>query len=195
LHIKLFGWTCVGEPPTDKKYMMVSGPHTSNWDFYILLMYLFKYRIPIHWLGKSNLFKGPFAPLVRWMGGIPVDRSKSNNLAQQVIDFYNDADELIVLITPEGTRSKVDKWKTGFYHIAHGANIPINSGYVDFEIKELGWGPRWVPTGEVEKEIGEIRAFFATKSGKYPELGPDRFGTDRVPFVAAGASRLCNTKG
>jgi 1-acyl-sn-glycerol-3-phosphate acyltransferase len=173
LHIKLFGWTCVGEPPTDKKYMMVSGPHTSNWDFYILLMYLFKYRIPIHWLGKSNLFKGPFAPLVRWMGGIPVDRSKSNNLAQQVIDFYNDADELIVLITPEGTRSKVDKWKTGFYHIAHGANIPINSGYVDFEIKELGWGPRWVPTGEVEKEIGEIRAFFATKSGKYPELGPD----------------------
>jgi 1-acyl-sn-glycerol-3-phosphate acyltransferase len=173
LHIKLFGWTCVGEPPTDKKYMMVSGPHSSNWDFYILLMYLFKYRIPIHWLGKSNLFKGPFAPLVRWMGGIPVDRSKSNNLAQQVIDFYNDADELIVLITPEGTRSKVDKWKTGFYHIAHGANIPINSGYVDFEIKELGWGPRWVPTGEVEKEIGEIRAFFATKSGKYPELGPD----------------------
>lgn len=173
LHLWLFGWKIIGEPPAEKKYLMVSGPHTSNWDFYLLMMYMFKHGIAIHWLGKHTLFEGAIGIFSSWFGGIPVNRKKSTNVAQQVVDFYDNSEQLIVLVTPEGTRAKVENWKTGFYHIAHDAGIPIIAGFCDFTKKEIGIGPTWHTTTDVDKGIAEIKAFFATVDGKYPELGPD----------------------
>jgi 1-acyl-sn-glycerol-3-phosphate acyltransferase len=116
-------------------------------------------------MGKDALFPKPFKWLMIWLGGVPVDRSKSNNMVDQMSDYYRDSEELIVIVPPEGTRRKVDRWKTGFYHIARQAELPIVQGYFDADRKCVGFGPSFFPTGDVDKDIAEIRAFYADKSG------------------------------
>jgi 1-acyl-sn-glycerol-3-phosphate acyltransferase len=163
--LKLIGWRIEGEKPVYKKYILLAAPHTSNWDFAIFLLVAFSLRIDIHWMGKDALFPKPFKWLMIWLGGVPVDRSKSNNMVDQMSDYYRDSEELIVIVPPEGTRRKVDRWKTGFYHIARQAELPIVQGYFDADRKCVGFGPSFFPTGDVDKDIAEIRAFYADKSG------------------------------
>ena len=118
-------------------------------------------------MGKDSLFKGPLGPVMRWLGGLPIDRSKANNVVQSTIDAFNSHDRLIVLIPPEGTRAKVSEWKKGFYHIAHGAGVPIGRGFLDFGRKVGGFGPTFYPTGDVDKDIAAIQEFYQDIKGKY----------------------------
>ncbi len=165
LGLKLAGWKLEGQPPPEKKYVLIAVPHTTNWDFPITLAMAFLFKFDIFWMGKDSLFKGAFGPVMRWLGGIPVNRSASSNLVQQTIDAFNANDKLVITIPPEGTRSRVEKWKTGFYYIAHGANVPIALGFLDYKRKVGGFLPTFYPTGNADKDIAEIRKFYANISG------------------------------
>ncbi|MBB5018581.1 1-acyl-sn-glycerol-3-phosphate acyltransferase [Chitinivorax tropicus] len=167
--LKMTGWRLEGSFPALPKYVMIAAPHTSNWDFPVTLGICFAARAKIYWMGKSSLFRGPMGPIMRWLGGIAVDRSKSNNLVQQIVDVYNQSERLVITIPPEGTRSKVRYWKTGFYHIAVGAQVPIVLAFLDFKKKIGGFGPVFYPTGNIEKDMAEIQAFYKGITGKNPD--------------------------
>lgn len=169
LGLKLSGWKLQGMPPKEPKYVLIGVPHTSNWDFPLGLAIAFVYRLDMHWMGKDSLFKSWRGPIMRWMGGIPIDRLSSNNVVAQTIEAFNVSDRLVVAIPPEGTRSKVDKWKTGFYYIALGAKVPIALGFLDYKRKAGGFLSSFHPTGDADKDIVAIRAYYTGISGKYSE--------------------------
>lgn len=163
---RLVGWRIVGTRPEHKKCVLIAAPHTSNWDFPTMMVAAFVLRLDIHWMGKDSLFpKGPLGAIMRWFGGISIDRSKTNNTVDQMVEQYRQRDELLVLITPEGTRSRVAQWKAGFYHIAVGAGVPIYLGFVDTTRREAGVGGIFHPTGNFEADIQEIYRFYNQKTG------------------------------
>lgn len=166
--LRLSGWRLEGKFPDLPKYVMIAAPHTSNWDFPVTLGICFAARAKIYWMGKASLFKGPLGPIMRWLGGVPVDRSKSNNLVQQMVDVFNSSERLVLTIPPEGTRSKVKQWKSGFYHIAVGAKVPIVLAFLDFRRKVGGFGPVFEPTGNVDQDMRDIQAFYKDIVGKNP---------------------------
>lgn len=168
--VKVIGWNLVGEVPEKRRFVLIGAPHTSNWDFILMLLAMLILRMEVHWMGKDSLFPFPFRGFMKWLGGIPIDRSSNHNTVDQMIMHFAEHDELIVLVPPEGTRSKVEKWKTGFYHIANGADVPILLGFIDAGKKEMGFGPVYSPSGDIEKDMPEIRAFYSTKQAIYPEL-------------------------
>ncbi|HOO37382.1 MAG TPA: lysophospholipid acyltransferase family protein [Deltaproteobacteria bacterium] len=180
-YLRIFGWSCEGSLPDFPKYVVIAAPHTSNWDFPITMFMAFALRTKVYWMGKASLFKRPFGPVMRWLGGIPVDRSKSNNVVEQTIAVFNEHENLVIVVPPEGTRNKVSYWKTGFYHIAHGANVPIVLGYIDFQRKAGGIGPVVIPSGDIETDMYTICSFYAGVIGKYPEksslaaIAPERY--------------------
>jgi len=165
--LKIIGWKLQGEPPLESKYVLVAAPHTSNWDFPLGLAIMIVYRLEIRWMGKETLFKGWRGPFMKWLGGIPVNRSSANNMVAQTIDTYNSNESFVVAIPPEGTRSKVERWKTGFYYIAVGADVPIALGFLDYKCKKGGFLSTWYPTGDIEKDIAGIQSCYAEVSGKY----------------------------
>jgi 1-acyl-sn-glycerol-3-phosphate acyltransferase len=169
IFLKLLGWRVEGEIPAIKKFVIIAAPHTSNWDFPITLAVTFVLKIKIYWTGKDAMFRWPFGTACRWLGGIPIDRSQSQNVVEQSINAFNAMDDLIMVIPPEGTRKKVSYWKTGFYHIASGAKVPIALGYLDYLRKVGGIGPTFYPTGNIEKDMQEIKSFYATITGKYQD--------------------------
>ncbi|AXE32505.1 glycerol acyltransferase [Chromobacterium phragmitis] len=166
--LKLCGWKLKGEFPALDKYVMIGAPHTSNWDFPITLGLCFAARAKIYWMGKHTLFKGPMGPVMRWLGGVPVVRHQNNSLVQQMVDVFQRSDRLVLAIPPEGTRKAVTEWKTGFYHIACGAGVPIALAYLDYGRREGGFGPMFEPSGDIEADLPKIRAFYADKQGRYP---------------------------
>ncbi|CAH0990769.1 hypothetical protein SIN8267_00868 [Sinobacterium norvegicum] len=163
--MRLRGWKVVGEAPTHKKYVLIAAPHTSNYDFPLMLGSALILKMDVHWMGKSSLFNFPTGGLARWLGGIAIDRTKSNNTVDATAKVFAQAEELIVVIPPEGTRAAVTEWKTGFYHIAHQAKVPIVMGYVDTATKTSGFGHSFIPTGDIDKDMVEIRAFYQDKHG------------------------------
>lgn len=165
----IIGWRPIGKPLNDQRFVLIGAPHTSNWDFPIMLLVVLKLKLRLHWMGKNSLFKFPFGGLMRWLGGIPIDRSRHNGMVDQVVQQYRDNPELVVLIPPEGTRAKVKDWKTGFYHIANNAGVPILMGYLDADKKEAGLADFFYPTGDLSVDMAEIRKFYATKKGIRPE--------------------------
>lgn len=166
---KLIGWKVVGDFPQIDKYVLIAAPHTSNWDFPIGLAICFIGRKKVYWMGKHSLFVGPLGPLARWLGGIPVDRRKSNSLVEQMAEVYQQSEQLIVAIPPEGTRKKVEHWKTGFYYIALQAQVPIVFGYIDFKTKTGGCGPVFYPSGDIAQDMLVIRNYYQGMQGKNPE--------------------------
>ena len=167
--LKLFGWRKAGQIPDIPKFVMIAAPHTSNWDLLVTLGLAFSFRLKIYWMGKESLFKAPFGGLMKWLGGIPIDRSKSNDVVAQSIEIFNNSEKLVMLVPPEGTRAKVMTWKTGFYYIADGANVPIVLGFVDYGRKAGGFGPVLMPTGDIENDMKKIHDFYLTVTAKYPE--------------------------
>ncbi len=165
--LKVRGWKLQGKPPTTPKYVLIGVPHTSNWDFPLALAMAFVYRFDMHWMGKDSLFKGWRGPIMRWLGGISINRSSSNNVVEQTIEAFNASNSLVVAIPPEGTRSKVDRWKTGFYYIALGANVPIALSFLDYKRKIGGFLSTFYPTGDIEKDITQMRSRYAGISGKH----------------------------
>ncbi len=166
--LRLTGWRLVGGAPTVPKYVLIAAPHTSNWDFPVALMVCFALRLRVYWMGKDSLFPPLVGGVMRWLGGIPVNRARSGNLVQATVDAYNSNARLIVIVPPEGTRSKVTQWKTGFYYIAQGAGVPIALGYLDFRKKEAGLSRMFQPSGDIAADMVEIQAFYAGITGKNP---------------------------
>ena len=166
--LQLTGWRVVGGVPTVPKYVLIAAPHTSNWDFPVALMVCFALRLRVYWMGKDSLFPPLVGGVMRWLGGIPVNRARSGNLVQATVDAYNSNARLIVIVPPEGTRSKVTQWKTGFYYIAQGAGVPIALGYLDFRKKEAGLSRMFQPSGDIAAVMVEIQAFYAGITGKNP---------------------------
>jgi len=121
--------------------------------------------------GKQEIFNTPYGFIFRDLGGIPVDRSTSHNLVEQAVKTFNEREQFILALSPEGTRERVDKWRTGFYYIALQAKVPILLGYIDFERKVTGLGPLFYPTGEIEKDVEEMKKFYRKVKGKHPEKG------------------------
>ncbi len=165
LLLRIAGWKITGRKPEIKKYVMIAAPHTSNWDFFFGLLMNLYFKNEIYWMGKKQIFRMPFGWIMKWFGGIPVDRSRSNNLVSAVIDEYKKNDSLIVALSPAGSRKNSGKWKTGFYHIATGADVPISLGYIDFKTKTVGYGRMFYPSGDMEKDMVEITGFYSDKSG------------------------------
>lgn len=171
---RIFGWKTRGSFPADiKKYVIAVAPHTSNWDFLVGLAGRRILRIhgKARFLGKSSLFKPPFGWLFRSMGGYPVDRSKSQDMVEQVAAIFDAHDEFMLAIAPEGTRKKVEKLKTGFYFIAKKANVPIVPVGFDFKKKEIIVAEPMYPTDDFEADMKRILSFYRSVTGKNPELG------------------------
>lgn len=163
------GWNIEGKLPDIPKFVMIAAPHTSNWDLPIMLACGFLTRAKLFWMTKDSVFIGPFGVFLRWLGGIPIDRSQKNGVVGQCIEMFSQHDELILAVPPEGTRKKVHAWKSGFYHIAVGAKVPIALGYLDYKRRRGGIGDVFYPTGDYDKDIKEIQAFYANITPKYPE--------------------------
>lgn len=169
LIFRIAGWTVTGELPNFPKMMMIGAPHTSNWDGAIFYLFTLAVRTHIHFLGKHTLFKPPFGGLMRWAGGIPVNRSTTMNAVDQVVEAFNANESMTLVIAPEGTRSKAPHWKTGFYYIALKAHVPIVMLYVDYPRKNCGVGPYFMPTGDIVADFKLIQDFYADKVGRHPE--------------------------
>jgi|SRR5262249_28454547 len=167
--MKVFGWRLEGRLPDVNKLVVIAAPHTSNWDLPVLLSVAFALKTKACWLGKHSLFRWPFGFLFRWMGGIPVYRSASQNVVAQSVEMFRNSEKLILTIPPEGTRSKVSHWKTGFYYIALGAEIPIAMAFIDYGRKASGVGPTLYPTGNIEADMEIIRDFYINVTAKYPD--------------------------
>ena len=166
--LKLTGWKIEGSlPPDGQKSVLIAAPHTSNWDLPYTLMVAFVLRLNIYWMGKEQIFRPPFRGLMMWLGGIPVKRESANNLVAASVLAIQAADgPLQLVVPPEGTRSKVRYWKTGFYYIATGAGVPIVLAYMDYERKLSGLGPVFHPSGDLEADMVRIQAFYAPFKGK-----------------------------
>ncbi len=169
LGLKLSGWTIEGDAPTARKYVVIAAPHTSNWDFPLTIAIAFRLKIKVFWMGKDSLFRGVMGPIMRWLGGISVDRSQATGLVQQVVDEFSRNPDLIVAIPPEGTRSRVQRWKSGFYHVACNAHVPIALGFLDFKRKVGGINGLFEPTGNYEKDLQSIQRFYQRIAGKKPD--------------------------
>ena len=168
--LRLSGWRVEGQFPADSRYVLIGAPHTSNWDFPLALGVCFACNVKIYWMGKSSLFRGLAGPVMRWLGGIPVNRDKPGGLVGQMITAFGRQPELVLAIPPEGTRSRVSVWKTGFYYIAQRAGVPVLPVYVDGARKVVGIAPLFYPTGDLEGDLPKIRAIYAGKQGIRAEL-------------------------
>jgi len=166
--LRALGWKLEVTRPDTKKYVLIGAPHTSNWDFVFMLLFRSAIGINPLWIGKDTFFRWPFGGLWKRLGGIPVNRRSRNNFVDQMVATFQEHDELILVIAPEGTRSKTRYWKSGFYYITLGAGVPIVMGFLDYARKVGGIGPALMPTGDIQADFVTIREFYADKIGKYP---------------------------
>jgi 1-acyl-sn-glycerol-3-phosphate acyltransferase len=162
------GWHVDGQLPDLPKFILVGAPHTSNWDFVLFLGVIFTLRANVGFMGKAELFNNPLGWFFRWCGGVPVDRSKSTGLVDQMVQACRAAERFILVIAPEGTRHRVVEWKRGFYHIAKGAGIPIVIAIVDGKHKTVRLGQVFQPTENMEADMKTIQGFFTGVVGINP---------------------------
>lgn len=163
------GWRVAGNWPDLPRFVVVVAPHTSNWDFVVGFAAYLALEIDASWLGKHTLFRWPWGGFMRFLGGVAIDRSAPQGSVKAVADLLTAANQLVVAVPPSGTRSKRDHWKSGFYWIAHTAQVPIVCGYLDYSKRRAGLGNVFVPTGDVVSDMERIRAFYADKRGKFPD--------------------------
>ncbi len=169
LALHLLGWELIGQRPTAKKYVMVGAPHTSNWDFLYFYLGALAFKIRISFMIKDSAFIGPLGPILRWMGGIPIDRSKHHNVVEQMVQAFADREELALLVPPSGTRQRTDYWKSGFYYIALGAKVPLVLAIMDFEKQEVGIQRVYEPIGDIKKDMAVIRSVYEPVAAKFPQ--------------------------
>ena len=167
--LRRFGWTLVLDFPDVDKYVIIAAPHTSNWDFFWGILAVWVLRLEVSWIGKHTIFRWPFGGFFRWLGGIPVDRGKNRDVICTIAALFEDSEKLVIALAPEGTRSKTDHWKTGFYHIARAAGVPIAMAYFDFPNKQIGVGGTFYTSDDSEHDLETIRAFYRHRRGKNPE--------------------------
>lgn len=169
LILRLFGWRVTGVLPDLSKFIIAAAPHTSNWDFPLGILAKSAVGLRVSFLGKDALFKGPLGWFMRWQGGRPVDRSAPHGVVKEMIRIIREAPHFVMAIAPEGTRKRVAEWRTGFYHLAHGAGIPIVPGHLDFGRREVRFGAPFWPTGDPDADLAAIRALYRDTRPYRPE--------------------------
>ena len=174
--LRLSGWEAEGAKPVASRFVLIAAPHTSNWDLAFLLALAADFDLRVSWMGKHALFKPPFGWLMRRTGGIPIVRHQRGDMVAQAARTFASVEKLALVVPAEGTREHVSYWKSGFYHIARTANVPIVLGYLDYSRRRGGFGPSIEATGDVGADMDKIRAFYADKVGKFP----DQFGDVRL---------------
>lgn len=169
LWLRACGWRVEGRLPPLSRAVVIAAPHTSNWDLPFMLAVSWVLGVRPAWLGKHDLFRPPFGILMRWLGGIPVDRRAPGGMVRQAADFLREADRLFLVVPPSGTRSRAPHWKSGFYQIAKAAGVPILCAFLDYGRRVGGIGPTVVPSGDVSADMAILRAFYAPIQGLRPE--------------------------
>lgn len=167
--LKLMGWRIDGRLPKLDKFVAIGAHHTSNWDFVIFIALKFVLRLNARWFGKHSIFRWPFGGLMRAWGGIPIRRDRTLNTVEQAVQAFREHDQFILVLSPEGTRKKVERWRMGFYHIALGAGVPIVLGALDYQNRRVVIGPTFQPTGDEKADLAAILAFFRPYVPKKPD--------------------------
>lgn len=165
------GWRASGIVPPSRKFVLIAAPHTSNWDFLYFVGLTDELGIMPHFMAKQSLFRWPWKNFLLDMGGVPVDRTANRNYVQAMVDEFNARKEFMLTIAPEGTRSTVRAWKTGFYHIAMGAKVPLVVGMMDYGTKTGGLGQAIWPTGDYAADMKKVAEIYASVTPKYPAKG------------------------
>ena len=169
LILKIIGWKLDKQLPQTQRYVLIAYPHTSNWDFVLGMLAKWAMDMPLNWVGKHSIFWGPFRPLLIAIGGVPLNREKSIGFIQKNIELFDQRECFVLGLMPEGTRSKTDHLKTGFYHIARGANVPIVLAYLDYKHKRIGVGKVIEASGDIDVDFEIISEFYRDKTGCKPE--------------------------
>ena len=173
--LKLAGWHIDVTLPKEEKFVLIGAPHTTNWDLPIALLCFWAVSLRITWVGKKQLFIGPLNYFFRALGGLPVDRSVSTGFIEQVAQLFKDREQMVFGLTPEGTRSRTEHWKTGFYYLALAAEVPLCLAYIDYPSRTIGFGKMITPSGDIDKDFEQIKLFYQDKEGKHPKnQGPIR---------------------
>lgn len=181
--LRLIGWRMEGQLP-GPKCVLIGAPHTSNWDFPIGMLLFWSLDLDARWVAKHTIFRWPIRGLLRALGGIPLDRTNTENFVNQMVERFANSERLVFALAPEGTRKHTDYWRSGFYWIAHGASVPIALAYADYARKVGGIGPSFMPSGDIDSDMEKIRAFYADKVGKHPE----KLGTIRLRSEVEGSN-------
>lgn len=154
-----------GSVPNVSKAVVIVAPHTSNWDFLVGVAAMFGLGLRVTFLGKDTLFGRPLGSLMRWLGGVPVDRGVSSGIVDETAERFGDCDRMILALSPEGTRSSVTRWRTGFYFIAQRAEVPIIPVRLDYGRKSIHFGTSLDPTGDIDKDLRTLQGFFSDVMG------------------------------
>lgn len=160
--LKLFGWRLVSQFPSVPKAVVIGGPHTSNWDGVFTFAAMIEIGLDAHLMMKDSAFHGPQGRFLRWLGAVPIDRSKAGGVVEQSVEQFSGRDKYMMIVAPEGTRGGAEQWKSGFYHIAHKAGVPIVIATADYQKKEIAFPFVFQPTGDVEGDIHQIQLHYAT---------------------------------
>ncbi len=166
----LFGWRLLYQPPPTPKAVLVVYPHTSNWDFILGVLARAECGLPVRFIGKHTLFKWPLGPLMRWLGGTPVDRRQAHGMVGEMQRTFAAHREFYLAMTPEGTRSHTLYWKSGFYHLAQSLQVPVGLAFIDYAHREIGVVTWLNLTGNVQHDMDVMRDHYAMRKGKHPEL-------------------------
>ncbi len=166
--LSLMGWRIEGKLPQLDKFVVIGAHHTSNWDFVIFLAVKFVLRLNVRWFGKHSIFRWPFAAILQRWGGIPMRRHLRLNSVEQAIQSFREHSEFILVLSPEGTRKKVERWRMGFYHIALGAGVPVVLGALDYGRKRVVIGPVFSPTGDMPADLAYILTYYQAVTAKKP---------------------------
>ncbi len=171
--LRLLGWHAVEGDPVPERCVIVAAPHTSNWDFLLLLLFAWSFDVRLSFVGKQALFRGPMGPVMRALGGVPVDRSRPGGMVGQLAEALTRAPRMGLVVPVEGSRSWRPHWKSGFYRVAQLAGVPVCLSFLDYREKRGGFGPCFEPCGDLKRDMDGVRAFYADKQGLHPELfGP-----------------------
>jgi 1-acyl-sn-glycerol-3-phosphate acyltransferase len=169
LVLRVARWRPEGSAPNEQKYVLIAAPHTSNWDLLYLLALSFYLEVNVSWLGKDSLFRGPIGFVLRRFGGVPVPRGQRSGMVESLVEDFDRAESLVIVIPPEATRGHTDHWKSGFYRVALAAHVPIVCGYLDYRHRVGGFELVVQPTGDLEADMAVFRSFYADKQGKFPD--------------------------
>ena len=169
--LRITGWKFVGDVPNLPHFIIIGGPHTSNWDFILAIAILWTVDLDVSIMGKKEAFWPPLGWIMRWLGTFPVDRQAPVGVIDQVAAKFDTHEKFVLGIAPEGTRKKVTRWKTGFYRIAMAANVPIFPITVNFRERTIFFNPILVATGDMDNEIALLRTYFDAGRGRHADLG------------------------
>ena len=180
--LEILGWTLEGVRPKQERYVLIAAPHTSNWDFPLMLAFAAAFDIQVRWMGKHSLFFPPTGWFMRMLGGMPIVRDKNTNVVAGTVELFRQSSRLVLVVPTEGTRDRAAHWKSGFYHIARGASVPIVPSFLDFSRKRGGFGPALETSGDVGADMQYFRDFYAGMIGKFPDkFGPIRLKEESAP--------------